>query len=792
MLFFSSIAFAQTAQTQTTSNLITSSPSAWSGIGGYSQLNGALPGSLWGCCTSYSGAAPFLDTSTGGLNGDSGQIHWSYGQATVRQIIAINQALANVGAGVQIAGYNWGYEIRNNNGTGNNQAGTDSITATTFLTNSGGTRILTDTRTYSTKQDWTAYGGTVVAGTAIELANAGHLGIEFTSMDSGYWAGYYGPQVRNVSLSLNYRADPCVVDPQSSPSCPGFKTYYTNMVDDGYVRVNLPFAFPYYGQTFTTSYMFTNGVVGFLEPTNSFCCSGVNMNWLPGPHWNFAIYGLQTDLIPGPDSKFWTQVGDNNTSMRYGWDDVYQYGTQNKNTFNIQIKSSGYIGIQHTSLNVNSDVTVGIAGDINQGQFKQIYHGSGTSFVPNSLYSFTGTETTDICTINPLSSASCPGYQEAYFNQQCSINPLYNTQCPGYQQAYFSLQCSANPLYNSACPGYEQAYLNQQCSINPLSNSACSGYQTALEACSGNPLGNNLCPNYTSVSQSCSANPLTYTYCPNYSTTLSGCATNPLSNNLCPGYSTAFQACSANQLTYTYCPSYSTALSSCASNPQSNVLCPGYNATATTTTTTAAPVPSATTAAASVSDNPASVAISDPVISTAVSTPSSTSATSATSQTSVVAPKPAPVVTSAVTQESQPAQSSSTTQQASAKAEEKKEEQKKADGAVASVERKSGGNAQAAKAAATERAKELANDISKATTLEQQTAQQSAVVGLIGFVPGFSAYQNAVVPDVLSATVARRYGQPPVDNRTAQRRLQAANESKWNEIVESQYNNKGK
>jgi hypothetical protein len=112
---------------------------------------------------------------------------------------------------------------------------------------------------------------------------------------------------------------------------------------------------------------------------------------------------------------------------------------------------------------------------------------------------------------------------------------------------------------------------------------------------------------------------------------------------------------------------------------------------------------------------------------------------------------------------------------------------KKTDGAVASVEKKSGGNPAAAKKEATERAKELANNMSRATTLEAQAATQGLVVGLMGYVPGFSAYQNSIVPDTLGAQVARQYSKPTVDNRSAQRQLSGSNEYRWREMVDSQY-----
>jgi hypothetical protein len=118
---------------------------------------------------------------------------------------------------------------------------------------------------------------------------------------------------------------------------------------------------------------------------------------------------------------------------------------------------------------------------------------------------------------------------------------------------------------------------------------------------------------------------------------------------------------------------------------------------------------------------------------------------------------------------------------------EQKADAKKTDSAVASVEKKAGGNAAAARAAATEKAKELAKDIGRAATLEAQTATQGLLVGLIGYVPGFSAYQNSTVPDTMGATVAKQYYKATVDNRSAQRQLSGANETRWKQIVDSQY-----
>jgi hypothetical protein len=87
---------------QTTGNLINNN--SWSGIG-------ARAPDPNNCCSNPAGSQPLYDTS-------SGTIKFSYGQATVQQSIAVNQALANAGTGISVNGYSWGYDLRNMNGHG--------------------------------------------------------------------------------------------------------------------------------------------------------------------------------------------------------------------------------------------------------------------------------------------------------------------------------------------------------------------------------------------------------------------------------------------------------------------------------------------------------------------------------------------------------------------------------------------------------------------------------------------------------------------------------------------------
>jgi hypothetical protein len=249
-----------------------------------------------------------------------------------------------------------------------------------------------------------------------------------------------------------------------------------NISDDGYARVPLQFPFPYYGRVFTESYMFSNGVVGFLNPTNHFCCSGYDITQ-PNHPFSFAIMPLQTDLL-NYQGRFLTEGTPQ--YQRYMWENISEYGRpQNLNTFGVEIKPSGYIGIHYEKINIDPSrpVTMGMTGDSSLNQYTLNYSGAGFSRTQNvaNITQSTG----DMCLVDPLSSPSCAGYQEAYTTLQCSSNPLYSTSCSGYAAAYYNQQCRLNALYDTTCPGYTQAYFNQQCSINPLYDRGCSGYETA-------------------------------------------------------------------------------------------------------------------------------------------------------------------------------------------------------------------------------------------------------------------------------------------------------------------------
>jgi hypothetical protein len=229
-----------------------------------------------------------------------------------------------------------------------------------------------------------------------------------------------------------------------------------NISDDGYARVPLQFPFPYYGRVFTESYMFSNGVVGFLNPTNHWCCSGYDITQ-PNHPFSFAIMPLQTDLINYGQGRFLTQGS--TQFQRYTWENISEYGRpDNLNTFSVEIKPSGFIGINYEKINLESwrTVTIGMTGDSSLNQYTLHYSGAGFRSTEN--VSYITQSTGDMCLVDPLSSPTCAGYAQAFLTQQCGLNPLYDPSCAGYTQAYYNQQCSINPLYDRGCSGYAEAY----------------------------------------------------------------------------------------------------------------------------------------------------------------------------------------------------------------------------------------------------------------------------------------------------------------------------------------------
>jgi hypothetical protein len=791
---FASTAVAQTAGTeQSTDNLV------------YTTVNPAPPGAMPHSWTGFSivnstgGNTTSDNGAVTGYNVNTGTFMFGYNQGTIAYTYAINQALANSGSGIVVQGYNYSWQINNNN-FDNRQSGTDTLTARiiTFAPNNIDIRR-TDTWTYNTKFDWTTFSGIVNYANPGAPSEFGNMRIEFTGRDSGFWAGYYGPMVRDIDVRLRYTVapvDPCVSDPQSSPSCPGYTIISDNLVP-------FPNHWTTNGQTINQTYAINQAL--------SSAGAGIIIHGFN--------YGYQYNL-----GSSWTQCTWVNNGV------CVQTQTFNPRVdVNLSIRSNTntqLYGITHTEIGVNTG---------NQRRDFQYRFDNPRDILTLGNFNYTASTsqnatvfgmysraayTIDECAANPLSSTTCPGYEQAFFDQQCSANALYSSQCPGYAQAFFDQQCGLNALHSPSCPGYAQAYFDQQCSLNTLYDPACPGYAQAFYnyQCSLNSLYHTGCPGYAQAyfDQQCGLDPLYNNQCPGYAQAYfdQQCGLDPLYNNQCPGYADAFyvqqctisplydsgctgyaqayydQQCSISALYDSGCPGYDQAFYSqqCSLDALYDKGCPGYSEAYAKkyilNIGSTAPV-------IAVEENKpvAVVAEAEPAkVETKVEEKVTVAATE--TREAAVSASPAAQATAPVSLAAAPAASPATASRTEARTEAPRTA---APARAAPTTRQA--LAEQRMAAAREQAAQAAREnpgettaaMDSAGSMEQQVELQNVVLGAMGFVPGFDAYGRATIPDAAGYPPFVIYpGQRNIDSPAA-RGLLGRSDRLHQEMVDAQY-----
>ena len=162
--------------------------------------------------------------------------------------------------------------------------------------------------------------------------------------------------------------DPTLIPPQIIGS-PQTMTQL-NGGDDSTRLVQLGFPFQYYGQTFTTAWVSSNGFVSFQGP-DPLCCDGQPM----AQAQRNTIYAYWVDLIGNPNPYYRVSDG----SALFGWYNTYEYGTRNSNTFEISLFSSGNIQINYGAV-ANSDHTVaaGLTGPTSADNL-QLFYGTNVT-----------------------------------------------------------------------------------------------------------------------------------------------------------------------------------------------------------------------------------------------------------------------------------------------------------------------------------------------------------------------------------------------------------------------------
>jgi hypothetical protein len=379
--------YSNAQDTQTTPNLV--NPIGWQG-----------------CLTQHPG---FIWAGTSGgpcpvQRAGDGAILFSYGQSTLTQTIAVNRALE--GTGIVVRGYEYAWTIKNANAGANQTPSYDPLTISVNLTSSANQILESKTYDYNRRLDnWTTFAGTEDFANRYSLASLGNLSINLTGRDAGHWAGYYGPEINNISLRLRYGTDLCAANPLSSPDCPGYLEAYKAQQ----CAANPLFdpSCPGYQQAYFTQQCTAN-------PLYNPSCPGYQQAYFTQQCTASALYNPQ---CPGYAEAYFTQQCTLNAL----------YNTQ----------CPGYQQAYFTQ----------------QCTLNQLY----STQCPLYEQAWFAKQ----CELNPLHSPQCQGYQQAFFTQQCNLNTLYNPQCPGYQVAYQEKikadACRANPQSSPSCAGYIHA-----------------------------------------------------------------------------------------------------------------------------------------------------------------------------------------------------------------------------------------------------------------------------------------------------------------------------------------------
>jgi len=265
--------------------------------------------------------------------------------------------------------------------------------------------------------------------------------------------------------------------------------------DDGTSQsFNFGFDFTFFGETFNSAYMASNGclILGSLSTANTWEKNCTQYNPSPSPNTNYTMYPFWTDLIMGQNSSMLAKSFDD--KVIFGWYEMWEYYRDSKNTFELWLYPNNTYEAIYGQLDIQDhDVFIGIQG--NEKELETYYfHDECNTGIINSTTCvnqdwndigenqtlenggsiFVG-EVVD-CS-NPLNDTSCSGYADAYQTQQCDIDQLYSESCPYYAAAYLSQQCDITQLYSESCPFYWEAYDDLQCSLDPQYGPFCQGYR---------------------------------------------------------------------------------------------------------------------------------------------------------------------------------------------------------------------------------------------------------------------------------------------------------------------------
>lgn len=158
--------------------------------------------------------------------------YWGHGGGVLSNTIAINNVLQE--EGVQVEGYSYVWKIKNGNANlYTEQPGIDPMEITVEVYKANGDLYQTYTYDYGYSHGWTAHSGSeTFPDQFLDPAFFGNITIKAEADDSGYWAGWYGPEFNTAqsSITLTYSSNPCYGNPLYDPACDGYAEAIADLV----------------------------------------------------------------------------------------------------------------------------------------------------------------------------------------------------------------------------------------------------------------------------------------------------------------------------------------------------------------------------------------------------------------------------------------------------------------------------------------------------------------------------------------------------------------------------------
>jgi len=145
------------------------------------------------CCSGGPNPAMNMDTNT---------LRFSWGMMAAAQSIALTNVFSSLGTGIKVTGYNYSWMINNEGYT------SGPLFANVSLIGKNGNILESYNYDYNRYiPGFETFSGTQKFSVDYGAPSLQSLDVTFTGKDNRFWAGYYGPRVRDVNVSLNYAFD---------------------------------------------------------------------------------------------------------------------------------------------------------------------------------------------------------------------------------------------------------------------------------------------------------------------------------------------------------------------------------------------------------------------------------------------------------------------------------------------------------------------------------------------------------------------------------------------------------